>query len=131
MMHWDLLILLLRVCTTVHATKAWSLPACTIFLYLRWLEIAESATIDEAPGDGKKCGSIEYVQGEMRQTFLFIAIVLVALTGLLAGLALVMMRVDLARLNIWTEIGEAKQKCAPYFLFSSQPKRLNSGSMWH
>lgn len=110
MMHGDSLILLLRIFIIAYAIEASPLPSYTIFLHPRWLEIAESAAIVGAAGDGKKCSSKEPVQGGLWWAFLFVVIALIALTGLLAGLTLAVMSVDLARLKVWTEIGDAKQK---------------------
>lgn len=100
MMNEDLLILLLLILTIARATEASPLPGYT-----------DPATVVGAIGDGKRCGPINYVQGGMWWGYLFVTIVLVALTGLLAGLTLAVMSVDLARLKVWTEVGEAKQKC--------------------
>lgn len=118
MMDGDLRIPLL-IFITARATEAFPLLGYTTFLYPRRLEIAEPATAVGAVGDGKKCSPI--LQGGKWWAMLFVAIVLIALTGLFAGLTLAVMSVDLARLKVWTEIGEAKQKCVlPIFdLFDS------------
>lgn len=111
MINEESLILLLLIFSAAHTTEASPLPGYTAFLFPRWPEIGEPANVVEAAGNGKKCSQIQSVQGGMWWAFLFVAIVLIALTGLLAGLTLAVMSVDLAKLKVWTEIGEAKQKC--------------------
>ncbi|MCJ1464658.1 hypothetical protein MMC07_003271 [Pseudocyphellaria aurata] len=60
--------------------------------------------------DSEKCSPINYVRGGMWWAFLFVAIVLIALTGLLAGLTLSVMSVDRAKLKVLNETGDSKQK---------------------
>lgn len=114
MMNEDLLILLLLILTTSRATEAFPLPGFT-----------DPAATVGAVGDSKRCGPIDYVQGGVWWGYLFVAIVLVALTGLLAGLTLAVMSVDLARLKVWTEIGEAKQKCVLSIISSLNSAELS------
>lgn len=118
MMIEGTLFLLLLIFTAAHATKAFPLPGYT-FIYPRWSEIAEPATVVGAVDDSKKCSPTNYVQGGMWWAFLFVAIVLIALTGLLAGLTLSVMSVDLAKLTVLNETGDAKQKCVLFCTIKS------------
>lgn len=125
-MNGNLLILCLLIFATAHATEAFPLPGYTTFLHPRWLEIAEPTTAAGAAGDGKKLSSTERVRGGMWWVFLLVAIFLIALTSLLAGLTLAVMSVDLTRLKVWAEIGEAKQKCVlSIHSFDSAERNLN------
>ena len=105
------LLILLLILSVAHTTEASPLLGYTAFLFPRRPAIGESANVVEAAGNGKICSQIESVQGGMWWAFFFVAIILIALTGLFAGLTLAVMSVDLAKLKVWTEIGQAKQKC--------------------
>ena len=105
------LILFLSVIIGISHGESSPLPSSPPSIRARWPETAQPiVTLLTANGTDKCSMTKEYI-GASWWLGLFLALVLILLTGLLAGLTLAVMSVDLAKLKMLTRTGTAKRRC--------------------
>lgn len=98
------------VITLIQGCQSSPLPGSTWSLSQADIENTESIAASRALVRSQDCGLSDQYTGWRWWFHVFIAVVLVMLTGVLAGLTLAVMTVDVTRLWVYTKTGEEKQR---------------------
>lgn len=105
------LIVFLSIVIGVLHIESFPLHSSLPSISTRWLETTQPIVTFQAPNGTDKCTGTKEYRGASWWLGLFLALVLIALTGLLAGLTLAVMSVDLAKLKMLTRTGTVKRRC--------------------